>query len=484
MPSEGTEANAMAQDPSITLVIGETEADCLTVLREGGGGPALQLMSWKDLDRGAPEGLQVAAVLCQSSSVMPQRRGMLAILRRAYADAPFFSFSPDPAVASDQTSAALGLDGHIVVPIAPANLKMLIAREGTLRAMARQYREALGRVREQSEKLDLLIDTAKAANSLLEPTRVMQLVMDRTREFLGAEEWAFYLLVETTDEGEFDVTRGGLGRELATTRQSARRGLASWVVKNRRAVALEDAARDSRWVDEEGAPPRNLLCIPLASRGRIIGAAELTNKADGGSFGERDIETLRTMMEPAAITIENAILFKKLEEMSVTDDLTRLYNSRYLNHFLAQEVKRSKRYGYSVSLLFLDLDGFKSVNDRHGHLAGSRTLAEVGRVIRGMVRETDIVSRYGGDEFTVVLPQTGVEGATVIAEKVRAALAEHVFLESIGHAVRLTASIGIACYPEHGDSRETLIGHADRAMYRVKERGKNGIELAFHEQSV
>src|SRR5262245_39717315 len=107
--------------------------------------------------------------------------------------------------------------------------------------------------------------------------------------------------------------------------------------------------------------------------------------------------------------------------------------------------------------MFLDLDGFKRVNDRHGHLSGSRTLTEVGRVIRSTVRETDVVSRYGGDEFNVILPQTGVEGASVIAERVRAALEEHVFLESQGLAVRVTASIGIACFPDHGESREDLI---------------------------
>jgi diguanylate cyclase (GGDEF)-like protein len=307
-------------------------------------------------------------------------------------------------------------------------------------------------------------------------------VMDRTQEFLGAELWSLYLVVEEGEETLLEATRGGLGSELTTSRQPADKVIASWVLRHRRPLSIEDAGRDPRWEDEPERPraaeTRALLCIPLTSRGRVIGAVELANKAGGGPFTERDLETLRTMMEPAAITIENALLFKKLEDLSVTDDLTKLYNSRYLDHFLQQEVKRSRRYGFSVSLMFLDLDGFKTVNDRHGHLAGSRTLTEVGKVIRSIVRETDIVSRYGGDEFTVVLPQTGAEGARIIAERVREALAEHVFLEATGLAVRITASIGIASYPDHGDTREDLIGYADQAMYRVKERGKNGIEMA------
>lgn len=473
--------------PSHTLVLGDTEEECRSVLTPGDASRLIVPLLWTDLETGAAEGMTVDAVLCMASPQLAQRRGLLGLLRRAYPEAPFYSFSAKDAGPGENTG-GLGFDGHLAAPIAAANLQMLVAREGRLRSLTRRYREVLDRVREQAEKLDLLVETAKAANSLLDPERVMQLVMDRTQEFLGAEGWAFYLLVESPERIDFDVTRGGFGREITIQRQSAELGIAAWVVKHKRPVAIEDVGRDSRWADEPSRPGgvdvRSLLCIPLSSRGRVIGAVEIMNKASGGAFGEDDIESLRTMMEPSAITIENAILFKKLEEMSVTDDLTRLYNSRYLNHFLQQEVKRSKRYGYHVSLLFLDLDGFKSVNDRFGHLAGSRTLVEVGRVIKATVRETDIVSRYGGDEFTVVLPQTGIEGATVIADRVREGLQEHPFLEAMGLSVRLTASIGIACYPSHGESREELIGHADRAMYRVKERGKNGVELAFREQSV
>lgn len=470
-----------------TLVLGDREDECREVLAPGSDATLVVSLRWSDLESGATEGVTVDAVLCHASPQLVHRRGLLGLLRRVYPDAPFFSFATEGSAAAENTT-GLGLDGHLVAPIAPDNLRMLIAREARLRSLTRRYREALDRVREQSEKLDVLFETAKAANALLDPERVMQLVMDRTQDFLGAEGWAFYLLVESPEGAEFDVTRGGFGRDPQVQRQPADRGIAAWVVKHRRPLAIEDVSRDPRWSEEPSHPSgidvRSLLCIPLSSRGRVIGAVEILNKVGGVPFGERDVEALRTMMEPSAITIENAILFKKLEEMSVTDDLTRLYNSRYLNHFLQQEVKRSKRYGYSVSLLFLDLDGFKSVNDRFGHLAGSRTLVEVGKVIKATVRETDIVSRYGGDEFTVVLPQTGIEGATVIAERVREALQTHPFLETVGLSVHLTASIGIACYPEHGESREALIGHADRAMYRVKERGKNGIELAFHERGV
>jgi diguanylate cyclase (GGDEF)-like protein len=466
----------------ITLVLGEEERDCRSVLLDGEAGSSIRTMTWMELAKSPPESLGVAAVLCRATPHLAERLGLVAILRRAYPDAPFFSYAPLREAASGTPVREAGLDAHIVVPIASENLRMLIARECRLRSLAQRHREALERIREQGERLELLIETSRAANSLLEPRRVMQLVMDRTQEFLEAEAWSLYLLQERDDSLDFEMTRGSIGREITTEIVPADEGVAGWVVKHHRPALIEDAGSDRRWIGEaerrHGFRARSVLCVPLISRGRMIGAVELLNKASSGGFREKDIEVVRSLMEPAAITIENAILFKKLEDLSVTDDLTRLYNTRYLNQFLQQEIKRSRRYGYSVALLFLDLDGFKTVNDTHGHLSGGRTLVEVGRLIRATVRETDIVSRYGGDEFTVVLPQTGPEGAAVIAERIRAAIEGCSFLETMGIDVRLTASVGIACYPEHGESREELIGLADRAMYRVKEQAKNGVALA------
>ena len=222
---------------------------------------------------------------------------------------------------------------------------------------------------------------------------------------------------------------------------------------------------------------RSILCAPLLSRGRTIGVVEVINRR-GKGFTRRDLDLLMTLVEPGAIAIENALLFKKAEELTITDDLTKLFNSRFLGLYVGREVKRCKREGNSVSVVFLDLDGFKGINDLYGHLAGSRTLLEVGEIIRESVRDSDVVARYGGDEFVAVLPETGPDGAFVIAERMRKAIESHTFLRGQGLRASITASLGIASYPDHALTPEGLIQKADQAMYRAKERTKNDIEVA------
>ncbi len=145
---------------------------------------------------------------------------------------------------------------------------------------------------------------------------------------------------------------------------------------------------------------------------------------------------------------------------------------------LRREAKRASRSGRPVSLLFLDLDGFKQVNDTYGHLAGSKALVESAAVIRGCARETDVVARFGGDEFSLILPDTGREGAVAVAERIGERLRAGRFLSSDGLSVHLTASIGVATLPDVAGSAEELIRAADKAMYLVKARGKNGIHVA------
>jgi diguanylate cyclase (GGDEF)-like protein len=190
------------------------------------------------------------------------------------------------------------------------------------------------------------------------------------------------------------------------------------------------------------------------------------------------VALLTEVLETGAIALDHAYRLQRAEAMSVTDDLTGLYNSRFLKEALHRESKRAMRYARTVSVLFVDLDGFKSVNDTHGHLAGSRTLVEAGDIIRTSARESDIVARYGGDEFVVVLPDTGSEGGLVVARRIRDRIAEHLFLAEDGINWRLTASVGVAALPDMARSSDELLDTADRAMYHVKVTGKNNICLA------
>jgi diguanylate cyclase (GGDEF)-like protein len=155
-----------------------------------------------------------------------------------------------------------------------------------------------------------------------------------------------------------------------------------------------------------------------------------------------------------------------------------LYNSRFLSQVLRRETKRASRSGRPLSLLFVDLDGFKTINDTHGHLFGSRALVEAAGVIRASARETDMVARFGGDEFALILPDTGSEGAVAVGERVRDRIAAFSFLQGDGLDIRLTASVGVATLPDVAGSADGLIHEADQAMYWVKDRGKNGIHVA------
>jgi len=187
---------------------------------------------------------------------------------------------------------------------------------------------------------------------------------------------------------------------------------------------------------------------------------------------------LEALADFAAIALENARHVKRIHELTITDDCTSLYNARHMDFILETEIYRSQRYGYEFSLVFIDLDHFKSVNDTHGHLVGSKLLAEVGQMVKLACRRIDFAFRYGGDEFVIVLPQASKENAYVVARRLHRMIGETSWLTSEGLGIHFTASIGVASYPSDAKTKVELLHLADEAMYQIKNTTRNGVAAA------
>ncbi|MGB8507322.1 MAG: GGDEF domain-containing protein, partial [Pyrinomonadaceae bacterium] len=181
---------------------------------------------------------------------------------------------------------------------------------------------------------------------------------------------------------------------------------------------------------------------------------------------------------PLTAALSNAVRIAEAERLSQTDDLTKLHNARFLRQYLVGELKRARRYGSSVSAVFLDLDDFKRINDCHGHLVGSHVLMEMAAVILTSLRDTDVVARYGGDEFIAILPETGIDQASHVADRIREHIARHTFTGGRNLRLSLTASFGVASFPQHAHSPQQLIACADTAMYEAKAARKNCVRYA------
>jgi diguanylate cyclase (GGDEF)-like protein len=182
------------------------------------------------------------------------------------------------------------------------------------------------------------------------------------------------------------------------------------------------------------------------------------------------------LIEQSLRALENADTFSKAKDLLFIDDVSGLYNHRYLDIALEREMKRVERYASHMAVLFIDVDMFKKVNDTHGHMVGSRVLAEFGALIKKTVRDVDIVIRYGGDEYTAILVETTSATAELVAERIRSHVEDHHFLGAGGQIIRLTCSIGFACCPDDTASKDALLEMADKAMYVGKTSGKNRIQ--------
>ena len=364
-----------------------------------------------------------------------------------------------------------------VGPAGPAGSKLRRAGEISLTTpgldLATRLRVFQRALRSRVERRDALIEIVRAVNATLEPDRIAGVIVERGAQWIPAPCWA---VVSADLSGQLSVLAD---RGLTPDMGPAVYAIANWVMGRGQEFVTADLRTDERVsaYDTVGS----VIAFPLSCRGRRVGAIIGLDRGPSAReprMAASMLRAVRILLEPASVALDNALLLKRAEALSVTDDLTHLYNSRYLNQVLRRETKRASRSGRPLSLLFIDLDGFKAVNDTHGHLYGSRALVEAAAVIRGSARETDVVARFGGDEFAIVLPDTGGEGAFAVGARVREKIAAFTFLTGDGLDIHLTVSVGVATLPDVAASSEELVQAADKAMYAVKDSGKNGIQAA------
>ena len=342
--------------------------------------------------------------------------------------------------------------------------------------------EEITELKRQIERLSLFHEIGKALASTLDLQKILQTVMEKISDLLQPDTWSLLMLDESAQELHFEIAIGAGADKLKDVKLKVGEGIAGWVAQTGEPVLVEDAKRDPRFtsrIDEvTQTDTRSVVCVPIKGKEKVLGVIELVNCLGRESFRMEDIPILKSLADYAAIALENARYIQRIHELTITDDCTALYNARHLNFVLDAEIYRSTRYGYEFSVIFLDLDHFKQVNDTHGHLVGSKLLWLIGDLIKGHLRLIDYAFRYGGDEFVVLLPQTVKQNSLMVVRRLRDLLNSKVFFGDEGLNIKVTASFGVASFPADGRTRRELLRMADEAMYLVKNTTRNSIAVA------
>jgi diguanylate cyclase (GGDEF)-like protein len=327
---------------------------------------------------------------------------------------------------------------------------------------------------------DLLVfhELARALTSNLDLDSILRTVLEYMERFIDADLWALLMLDHERQELRYTYADGKENELLSNLRVKVGEGLAGWVAQHGETLIVPEAQIDPRLASTANGQNfsiKSAIGLPIRGRKGTHGVLEIFNP-HLNKHSDYNIAFLHILVDFAAIAIENAQDVARAQQLTVTDDVTGLYNTRHLYTVLEKELSIARRDSKPLSLVFLDLDRFKLVNDAHGHLIGSELLGHVGRHIRKLCRSTDLCFRYGGDEFVILMPGTTRQESLQMARSIHASLAGNVFTVGKGLELHIGASVGIAAYPGDGKSVHSILGAADKRMYNVKSTGRGRVE--------
>ncbi len=403
------------------------------------------------------------AVLVISALTLPGLSGIELIerVRHEYPRTEFVVLTGDASDESNLGALRLGAEETLSKPICSEALERVVDR-----LLARR------RLLAENERLREALDTVESCQTLmrcLDSGQVYALALDLLLGMLPRGRGLTLFRRSAVPGSEAVAFRGFSEGEARALRDALLGEKPVEPVADRIEVVFESALHEVFDAVEVDSGPA--LVVPM--NGVRVESGVLWIFEDGRPFDSDEIDRVRLIAAHAELALHNAERFDHAKERAFIDDVTEVYNARYLIKATEREIQRAERYGKDLCVLFLDLDRFKLVNDRFGHLIGSRTLRRLSEVLLQCIRQVDTLARFGGDEFTILLVDTDLEAGLVIAERIRRTVAETLFEGVHGEPIRLSISIGVAAYPQHGCDRDGLLDLSDKAMYRAKSLGRN-----------
>lgn len=319
--------------------------------------------------------------------------------------------------------------------------------------------------------------------SFREPSKTYDAILSHTRQLLQAERISLWVFDENSNEISLKAATGFATSGADETSKRLGEGISGRVLESGKALVVGDLETMGLTPApaERNYKTKSFISYPITLSGRKIGVLNVADKIGGGQFDEVDLSLLEIIGPQIAVALERAEWQERATQfqlMSITDPLTGLLNRRYLEERLTDELNRSQRYNYSTSCLMIDIDDFKNYNDRNGHQAGDVALKVTAHALKAALRGADVACRYGGEEFCILLPQTSLSEAGVIAERIRQTVAEKEYRYGKSQPLgTVTVSIGISTFAKNIDTAERVIAAADRALYNAKSQGKNRIDF-------